>query len=273
MSDSTHVAESAPAGLRVRRDGGVATLTLARADKHNAVTPELDAAMAEALRELGADDRVRVVVLTGAGPRAFCTGADIPTLLPVLRERVMHSEADVDFCGLTHGRLLPGKPLIAAVNGLALGGGFELALACDLRIASTAAEFGLPEPRWGVVAAGGGCSRILHALPPAVGAEILLAGRRLDADEALHWGLVSRVVAPERLLETAHEIAGRVAAASPLAMRGLVEFWRAQRMRQDGAALTAERVLFKALIATPEAEAGIAAFIGRRGGAGAGAPR
>ncbi len=257
-------ADVAAAGIQVQRDGAVATVTISRADKHNAVTPQLDAAMAAALRALAAEDAVRVVVLTGAGTQAFCTGADIPTLFPVLRERVERSADPINFCGLTHAHPLPGKPLVAAVNGLALGGGFELALASDLRIASTAAQFGLPEPRWGVIAGAGGCTRVLHALPPAVAAEVLLAGRRLTADEALHWGLVSRVVSPDALADTAMKIARRIADASAPAIRGLVEFWRAQRSRQDRAALADERALFETLICSPEAEAGLADFIARR---------
>ncbi|MFO1221500.1 MAG: enoyl-CoA hydratase/isomerase family protein [Rubrivivax sp.] len=252
-------------GVQVRHDDAVATVTIDRADKHNAITPEIDAAVGHALRALGADARVRVVVLTGAGEHAFCAGADIPTLFPALRERVRTSGAPIDFCGLTHGHPLPGKPLIAAVNGLALGGGFELALASDLRIASTNARFGLPEPRWGVVAGAGGCARVLHALPPAVAAEVLFAGRRLSADEALHWGLVSRVVAPQALAAAAREMAAQIVAASPQAIAGLVEFWRAQRARQDEAGLREERALFARLIVSPAAEAGIAAFAGRSG--------
>lgn len=262
------------AGVRVRREDAVATVTIARADKHNAVTPELDAAMAAVLRALGAEDAVRVVVLTGDGARAFCTGADIPTLFPALRERVQHSPAPINFCGLTHVHPLPGKPLIAAINGLALGGGFELALASDLRIASTAAQFGLPEPQWGVVAGAGGCARVLHALPPAVAAEVLLAGRRLSAEEALQWGLVSRVVAPEALADTARQLAQRIVAAAPAAIRGLVEFWRGQRWRQDAQPLDDERRLFQQLICSPATEAGIAAFVARHATAStASAPR
>jgi enoyl-CoA hydratase/carnithine racemase len=253
-----------PCGVEVRRDGAVATVTIARADKHNAITPELDAAIGAALRALGADDAVRVVVLTGAGTHAFCTGADIPTLFPALRDRVRASDAPINFCGLTHANPLPGKPLIAAINGLALGGGFELALASDLRIASTTATFGLPEPRWGVVAGAGGCARVLHALPAAVAAEVLFAGRRLSADEALHWGLVSRVVPPDTIAAAAHEIAQRIVAASEPAIAGLVEFWRAQRRRLDEAALRDERELFARLITSPSTDAGIAAFVARR---------
>ncbi|HSN33123.1 MAG TPA: enoyl-CoA hydratase/isomerase family protein [Ideonella sp.] len=250
--------------VRIAREGAVAALTLDRADKLNAVTPALDAAVGAALRELGADEAVRVVVLTGAGTQAFCTGADIPTLFPALRERVAASAAPINFCGLTHEHPLPGKPLIAAINGLALGGGFELALASDLRIASGNARFGLPEPRWGVVAGAGGCARILHALPAAVAAEVLLAGRRLDAKEALRWGLVSRGVAPAALMDEAQAIAQRIAAAAPAAIAGLVEFWRAQRRRLDETALAEERALFQRLIGSPAAAAGIAAFVARR---------
>ncbi|MBE7417873.1 MAG: enoyl-CoA hydratase/isomerase family protein [Ideonella sp.] len=252
------------AGVQVGREGPIATLTISRVDKHNAVTPELDAALAAALRALGADDAVRVVVLTGAGTQAFCTGADIPTLFPALRERVLRSAEPINFCGLTHLHPLPGKPLIAAVNGLALGGGFELALASDLRIASSSAQFGLPEPRWGVVAGAGGCTRVLHALPPALAADVLLAGRRLSAEEALRWGLVSRVAPPHELPALAQQVARSIADAAPAAIRGLVEFWRAQRARQDQAGLAEERALFQSLIASPAGDAGIAAFHARR---------
>jgi enoyl-CoA hydratase/carnithine racemase len=248
----------------IGRDGAVATLTLVRPAKHNAVTPELDAAMAAAFAQLARDDGVRAVVVTGAGPDAFCTGADIPTLLPVLRRRMERGDDPVNFCGLTHVHPLPGKPIVAAVNGLALGGGFELALASDLRIASTRARFGLPEPRLGLIAAAGGCARVLHALPPAVAAEVLLAGRRLDAEEALRWGLVSRVVAPEALLETARAIAATMADMPQPAMRGLVDFWRGRRARQDDEALAQERALFAALVTSPATEAGIARFLARR---------
>ena len=115
-----------------------------------------------------------------------------------------------------------------------------------------------------MVAAAGGCARIGRALPPAVAAEVLLAGRRLSAEEALRWGLVSRVVAPDELMHAAHDIAHRIAAIPSPAMRGLVELWRAQRARDDREALAEERALFQTLIDSPAAEAGIAAFLARR---------
>lgn len=250
-------------GVAVQHDGPVATVTLMRADKHNAITPELDQAVGDALRALGQDDRVRVVILTGQGDKAFCTGADIPTLFPHLRERVQASPEPINFCGLTHVHPLPGKPLISAINGLALGGGFELALASDLRIASTHAQFGLPEPRWGVVAGAGGCTRVLNALPQALAAEVLFSGRRITATEALHWGLVSRVVAPEQLMAQAKDMAQRIIQADANAIAGLVEFWRTQYQRREAQSLLDERQLFQTLITSPESRAGIEAFIQR----------
>ena len=250
-------------GVAVQHDGPVATVTLMRADKHNAITPELDQAVDNALRALGQDDRVRVVILTGQGDKAFCTGADIPTLFPHLRERVQASPEPINFCGLTHVHPLSGKPLISAINGLALGGGFELALASDLRIASTHAQFGLPEPRWGVVAGAGGCTRVLNALPQALAAEVLFAGRRITATEALHWGLVSRVVAPDQLMAQAKDMAQRIIQADPNAIAGLVEFWRTQYQRREAQSLLDERQLFQTLITSPESRAGIEAFIQR----------
>jgi enoyl-CoA hydratase/carnithine racemase len=250
-------------GVAVQHDGPVATVTLMRADKHNAITPELDQAMGEALRTLGQDDSVRVVILTGQGDKAFCTGADIPTLFPHLRERVQASPEPINFCGLTHVHPLPGKALISAINGLALGGGFELALASDLRIASSTAQFGLPEPRWGVVAGAGGCTRVLNALPQALAAEVLFAGRRITAAEALHWGLVSRIVEPDQLMQAANDMAARIVQAEPKAMAGLVEFWRTQYQRREAQSLADERQLFQALITSPESRAGIEAFMHR----------
>ena len=264
MPTTTMNPSSASSGVHLHCEGPIATVTLMRADKYNAITPELDHEMSTVLTDLGKSTQVRVVILTGQGEKAFCTGADIPTLFPHLRERVQTSDAPLNFCGLTHVHPLPGKVLICAVNGLALGGGFELALASDLRIASTAASFGLPEPLWGVVAGAGGCTRVLHALPAAVAGEVLLAGRRLNAEEALRWGLVSEVTEPAQLKQQAQALARRIVKASPQAIEGLVEFWRAQRARQESELLRQERILFQRLICAPESVAGIDAFIRRQ---------
>ena len=132
---------------------GVALITIARPERMNAIDPATDRAMGEALGALEREAAVRCIVITGAGDKAFCTGADIPELLPHMKANIAAGRDDPQFCGATH-RNATSKPLLAAINGLALGGGLELALACDLRIAADHARFGLPEIRLGVLAGG-----------------------------------------------------------------------------------------------------------------------
>jgi enoyl-CoA hydratase/carnithine racemase len=210
MSDSPLVQEIAD---------GIATLTLNRPDAMNAINQAMKDALAAALTCIVADPTVRVVVLTGAGERAFCSGADIKErssseLSPaqfLLRQQATHQLFD---------RLeqLP-QPVIAAINGVAYGGGAEIALCADLRLMADTALIGLTEVNLGVIPAGGGTQRLPHLIGIARTKELIFTGRRLTAAEALAMGLVNAVVPAAELPQRARELAGAIAAKPPLAVR------------------------------------------------------
>lgn len=205
----------------------IATLTLNRPEAMNSLDPGTLTELNDAFQRANADDNVRVVVLTGAGDRAFCTGSDLKKTMPPKES----------FAELTFGRpkwLYPfagmeiDKPAICAVNGYALAGGMELALACDIRIASTNAQFGQSEVCVGSIPAAGGTQRLARTVGPSDAMLMMLTGDRIDAEQALRIGLVSRVVPLEALAQTAREIALRIAANAPLAVRAV------KRLVRDG---------------------------------------
>ncbi|TFZ08813.1 enoyl-CoA hydratase/isomerase family protein [Ramlibacter humi] len=245
--------------LITRPRAGVAVLTIQRPQRYNALDPQTNEAMAKAFGELDADETVRCIVLTGAGDRAFCTGADIPTMLPWIRANVVNGADDPQLGGITH---RPGtrKPLVAAVNGLALGGGLELALACDLRIASEHARFGLPEIKLGVLAGAGGCTRLPRMLPEALAAEMILTGEPIDAARALQAGLVSRVVAAGQLMEQALDLAETIASRAPLSVLACTRVLRRRKFAELQAPLAEERAEFAKLLLSADADEGIRAF-------------
>lgn len=191
--------------------------------KANAVNVSLSGQLYDAFTRLRSDPQLRAGIITGAGERFFCAGWDLKAA--VAGEAVDADHGPGGFAGLTELYDL-GKPVIAAVNGLALGGGFELALAADLVVAAEHAEFGLPEVTLGIVADSGGLLRIPAQVPRAVALEWLLTGRRIPATEAERWGLVNRVVPAETVLPAALELAGAIAAAAPLAVASVLEVVR-----------------------------------------------
>jgi enoyl-CoA hydratase/carnithine racemase len=169
------------------------------------------------LAELNADPSVRVVVVTGVGDRVFCAGAD-------LKERAAMSQADVevflgDLRALMDGLASMACPTIAAINGAAMGGGLELALACDMRVASSSAVMALPETSLAIIPGAGGTQRLPRLIGVARAKELIFSARRVDAQEAARIGLVNTVVAPDELMQKAHEIATQIAANGPLAVR------------------------------------------------------
>lgn len=190
-------------------------LTLNRPEVLNAMHPAAHKELAEAFDRYAADPSLRVAIVTGAGERAFCVGTDLKTLAL----DGDHSKPATGFAGITH-RFDLWKPLIAAVNGLCLGGGVEILAACDMAVASEHAEFGLPEPRVGLAALGGG---LLQRLPRQIGMKdamrLVLTGGRISATEALRIGLLNEVVPRAAVMQRARELAAEVLACAPLAVQ------------------------------------------------------
>ncbi len=209
----------------------IARITLNRPDKRNALDAEMVVRLADAWAEVVATPAIRVVLITGAGDAAFCAGADLATLIPLLtRGRPPADEWDERL--LAQPRLMNQAllrttemptPVIAAVRGFALAGGTELVLASDLRVVSDDARLGLTEVRRGLIPAAGGTVRLPRQIPRARAAELLLLGDHLAAADALALGLVNRVVPGPEVLACAEELAERMAANGPLALRKIKE--------------------------------------------------
>ncbi len=200
--------------IAVSRSQGIATVTINRPDRHNALHPTAHYELESCLDALAADESVRVVILTGAGDKAFCAGYD-------LRDNLETGVMDIPstgFGGLTFRTDFP-HPLIAAVNGVAMGGGFEMALACDLLLASTSARFALPEPKVGWMALGGGIQRLPRDIGSKRAMGMILTGRTVDAAEGLSLGFVNEVLAPDALMARAQALAEEITACAPLAVR------------------------------------------------------
>jgi enoyl-CoA hydratase/carnithine racemase len=242
------------------RHDAVALLRLNRPEARNALSPELRAALCEALARLDRDQGVRCIVIAGDDEH-FAAGADIAQLnereLPdLLQEPGGASLWDA----LARCR----TPLIAAVSGYALGGGCELALACDMIVASETAQFGQPEIRLGIIPGGGGTQRLARVIGKQRAMELVLTGRRIPADEAYALGFVNRVVAADRWLEEALELARSVARRAPLAARlGKQAVLAADEMPLS-AGLEHERRLFELAMATEDRREGTRAFLEKR---------
>ncbi len=201
--------------LTVERDGLAAVVTINRPDALNALDVETMTEIGEAMAELAEDDGVAAVVVTGAG-KAFVAGADIAELSKMggMEARKASQLGQKTFLAIEN---LP-KPVIAAINGFALGGGLELAMACDIRIASTKAKLGQPEVKLGVTPGFAGTQRLPRLVGFGRAKEMLLVGEPIDAETALAWGLVNRVVEPEALLDTAKEVANQIVSRGPAAV-------------------------------------------------------
>lgn len=205
---------------------GVATITINRPEAMNAYDAETVAAMGKRLEEFDRDPALRVAILTGAGGKAFCAGADLKTLHGPEVGGGIHELWDEDRQYRLGQSIQPKKPVIAAVNGHCLAGGLELAMGCDIRIAADNASFGSPEVRWSIIH-GYGAMRLVQTISHSMAMEMLLTGQPIDARRACEIGLVSRVVPPAELLSTAHAIARSIAANGPLAIRITKELaWR-----------------------------------------------
>ncbi len=199
------------------QDGQIVTLTLNRPEVMNSISFPLLLALKDHVEQIHFDIDTRVVIITGAGDRAFCAGAD-------LKERATMSETDVKKFIFTIRNLFTfienlNKPVIAAVNGVALGGGTELALACDIRIASTKATMGLTETRLAIIPGAGGTQRLPRLIGRGKAKELIFTGRRVDAREALEIGLVNKVCEPEELMNEARKMAEMICETGPIAIQ------------------------------------------------------
>jgi enoyl-CoA hydratase/carnithine racemase len=240
------------------RSGAVAWIRINRPRKRNALDSSAREALASAFAAAGDDAEVRVIVLTGVGG-AFCSGTDLSGVTSdethVLARNPMPLVAPVEGCP---------KPVIAAVNGPAVGGGFELALASELRVASTNAVFRLPEVMIGSLPGSGGTQRLFSALPSAIAWRMLLAGDALSAEEALRFGLVSEVFEVDQFEEDVEALAQRVASAAPLSLRAAKLAGGVAAERGLSSGLSLERVLWAFLSTTEDRAEGREAFREKR---------
>src|ERR1700761_4288136 len=192
---------SEPDAVRYERDGAAAVITIDRQHRRNAVDGETAEALHESYLRFESDDDARVLVVTGAGGVSFCAGADLKAT-GTMAGRLMSDEGPMGFT-----RLTPSKPTIAAISGYCLAGGLEIALWCDLRIATEGSTLGYPERRWGVPLIDGGTQRLPRIVGLGRALDLILTGRIIDAEEALAFGLLTEVVAPGAHLERALQIA------------------------------------------------------------------
>jgi enoyl-CoA hydratase len=217
--------------LLVDRSDGILTLTMNRPEAGNALSPQMLVKMAEAWYEFRDTRDLRVAILTGAGAKDFCAGGDLKLTMPLVTgarqpedewDRALVSNYTLFTDAILRGFALY-KPVIAAVNGSALGGGTEMTNACDLRVAAAHAAFGTPEAKRGLLPGGGSISRLPRQIPYAKAMEMLLIGDAITADEALALGLLNYVVPPEQLLDKARDLAHRLADNGPLAVQKIKE--------------------------------------------------
>ncbi|MBZ5588697.1 MAG: enoyl-CoA hydratase/isomerase family protein [Acidobacteriia bacterium] len=241
---------------------GVRWITLNRPAKLNALNRAVLAELGSAVNAAGSDGAVRAVVVTGYGDKAFAAGADIAEFVG-LDPRDAQQFARAGQAVFDTIAALP-KPVIAAVNGFALGGGCELALACHMRVASAAARFGQPEAKLGLIPGYGGTQRLARLVGQGRALELLLTGRMVDASTALAWGLVNRVVEPAELRSTAQGLAEETAAVSPLAAGRCLESVRIGLNLPLDQAQEVEAALFALCFASDDMREGTTAFLEKR---------
>ncbi|MCB0932706.1 MAG: crotonase/enoyl-CoA hydratase family protein [Mycobacterium sp.] len=203
-------------GALTQRRGNILIITINRPEARNAVNSAVSIGVGDALQEAQDNPEIWAVVITGAGDKSFCAGADLKAIAK--GENIFHPEhPEWGFAGYV--QHIIDKPTIAAVNGTALGGGTELALASDLAVAAQSAQFGLPEVKRGLIAAAGGVFRIVDQLPRKVAMQLLFTGEPMSAQDALRWGLVNEVVPDDTVVEAALALAERITGNAPLAVQ------------------------------------------------------
>jgi enoyl-CoA hydratase len=247
--------------ILVEKRGAVAVLTINRPDKLNALNSQVHREGVAALDELKKDETVRVLVITGAGEKSFIAGADIGEFAGKtpfeqhsgFNERTLFNSLDS----------FP-KPVIAMINGFALGGGCELALACDIRLASEKARLGQPEINLGIIPGGGGTQRLTRLVGEGKSMELILSGEMIDAPTAYNLGLVNHVYAPEELEAKTFELANKIAEKSPIALQMAKEAVKLASRSNLDEGLRREVDLFAVCFSTEDKEEGVAAFLEKR---------
>ena len=245
---------------KVERRDQILTITLNRPEVLNAMNPEAHFELDEVFDLYAADPDMHVAIITGAGDRAFCVGTD----LKELARTCDHRKPPGGFCGITT-RFNLCKPVIAAVNGLCLGGGTEIVAACDLAIASDRAEFGLPEPRVGLAALGGGAlQRLAREMPMKDAMMLVLTGKRINAREAQRISLINDVVPHGALMDAARKLAGDILACAPLAVQASKQVMLQSRDMALQASMKASYTAARQMLASQDALEGPRAFAEKR---------
>jgi enoyl-CoA hydratase len=248
--------------IKHEQNDSVAIVTLNRPEKLNSLTREMILSLSDLFKRFATTSDWRVVILTGSGERAFCVGTDISELAESDVEEALNiSKRGQGLCNLIEQCPVP---VIGAINGLAVGGGCELALACHLRLATSNASFSLPEIKLGVMPGYGGTQRLPREIGISRALEVMLAGQELSADEAERLGVVNRVVEPNSLMTEAQSLAKAIAKLAPLAIRACLESVRRgmELPLEDGLALEAQ--LFAELFNTADMSEGTRAFLEKR---------
>lgn len=244
-----------------KKEGRIAIFTVNRPEAMNALNMETMRQFHDALKEFRDDNGLWVGIVTGAGEKAFCGGADIKDTLPFMKE---HSRDQWAMPASIMRGLELWKPMVAAINGMALGGGLELALACDIRIVAENARLGTPEVTLGLIPGWGGTQRLPRVIPWCKAAELLLMGKLIDAQEAYRIGLVNQVVPQAEVMATAKEWAEALCKAAPLAVRAAKEAMLRGSAMTIEEGLRLENALVASVMATEDFIEGTTAFVEKR---------
>jgi enoyl-CoA hydratase/carnithine racemase len=249
--------------IKYEKRNHIAYITFNRPERMNALHPPCHVEMDSVWDDFVADKSAWVAIVTGAGDKGFSAGNDLRWTAENRGEVLEGLRAKGGFAGIT-ARYDIYKPIIAAVNGFALGGGFEIALSCDIIIAAEHARFGLPEPRVGLMAAAGGVHRLPRQIPLKIAMGMMLTGKHITAAEALHYGLVSYVVPDGGALDKAREVAATVAANGPLAVEAILQTLRATEHMSEEEAFAFEQPIGMAVMASADSKEGPKAFAEKR---------
>lgn len=252
-------------GILYEKRERVAYITINRPEARNAIDAPTAQELSQAWQDFRDDDNLWIAVVTGAGDKSFSAGADLKTLIPSLNRTQQSWEevSDGGFGGITRG-FECWKPIIAAVNGHCIAGGFELMLACDLRIASENAVFGLAEVRWGIIPGAGGTQRLPRAIPLAKAMEIILTGETINAQEAYRLGLLNRVVPQAELSTAVDQLVNTLLQRGPLALRAAKQAMLQGLSTSLDEGMRLEQRLFRNLLGTQDAVEGPRAFAEKR---------